>query len=107
MTLNALTIAIAATLAGVFAAGWIAHLIWARVGRITSPAEDRIAELSAELAEVEAERDAARAARTDDLAAVTADFTARNADLTRRLAEAEAERDAAMESLGALRRGDG
>ncbi|MEM7268245.1 MAG: hypothetical protein AAF401_03215 [Pseudomonadota bacterium] len=94
----------AAALGAAFVIGWLAHWIWVKLAFAASPQTERIEELAGDLLEAEAERDAVREDKQSTETTLTTDFSEREEELTTRLREREAELEAAMETLGEMRR---
>ncbi|MGB0505431.1 MAG: hypothetical protein ACPGGK_04475 [Pikeienuella sp.] len=106
MTRIELTMAFAALVFVAMLLGWLAHWLWARAVRASSPVEDRVAELAAELMVVEANRDSVLEAKNAEITTLIAEAAAREQALAADLREREAELAAAMDGLAAARRGD-
>lgn len=85
--------------------GWMGHLLWSRLTKASSPVEDRVSELAAELSLVEHDRDQIIADRDAQISELTQEYTNRETALQADLREREAELSAAMEGLAAARRG--
>lgn len=105
MTKVTLALAIAATLFGAAAFGWIAGWLWSRSRRGGALERERArqAELAAALHAAEAARDAAERRAEEAETARDEARAAAMAETRSILAERQAELDAAMETVGRLR----
>jgi hypothetical protein len=104
MTRIELTVALAALIFVAMLLGWVAHWIWSCAARASSPIEDRVAELAAELMKVEADRDSRLAEVNQKINELTSAADLREETLMADLREREAELTAAMDGLAAARR---
>lgn len=104
MTRLMLALSIAVALLGAMALGWIARWIWGRMTQSDSARDRRIEQLQDSLAEAEAAFRAAEARAAEAMASAEAAQHGASASVATELSELRAERDAAMETVGALRR---
>ncbi len=104
MTRLELALALGAAMALSAALGWALHALWARLVRRSGAEDARLQDLSRRLADAEDARDALAAEAEAKRAALADRLDEVETELTRALHEREAELDAAMDTIGALRR---
>ncbi|MDF2231145.1 hypothetical protein P2H44_01115 [Albimonas sp. CAU 1670] len=104
MTRLELALALGAAMALSAALGWALHALWARLVRRPDAAEARQQELMRQLADAEEARDALVAEAAAERDALHGRLEEVETELTRALHEREAELEAAMDTIGSLRR---
>ncbi len=104
MTRMELALALGAAVLVAAAVGWGLHMVWTRVRSKHRANPEKLAALSAHIAEIEEARDAERMSAASTEAALREELVETQSRLTRELAERQAELEATMETVGELRR---
>ena len=104
MTRLELALALGAAMTLSAALGWALHALWARLARRSGAEGARLQDLSRRLADAEERRDALAAEAAAKQAELAQRLEEVETELARALHEREAELEAAMDTIGALRR---